>query len=192
MGAVRRAAIIAVLACAGACGFSTRSGEFRCDPEGGCDDGRACIDGWCVAGAPAADADVRPFSCGDFGCVLECAAGECTEDLTCPAGRPCAIQCSGEGSCTGSIDCTAATSCSIGCTGDGSCRGRITCGGGPCDVDCAGPESCAQGVDCKAACACDLTCDGTGACAGTNRCPFNQCTAGNECVVSGGNNCDRC
>ena len=188
----RTAALFAALVWVGACGFSTRSGEYRCDP-GGCDDGRACVDGWCVEPGtlPSVDADVGPFTCDGVTCTLECGAGECAQDITCPAGRACSVTCSGADACGGSIDCSAGTSCDVECTGPRSCGRPIECGSGSCRVECAGDGSCASTVDCDDACACDLTCAGEDACGGSNQCAFNQCTLGNECLVSE-NNCDRC
>jgi hypothetical protein len=183
---------LALLVCASACNFSTRSDEFACDRGGGCDDGRTCVDGWCVApsSVPSVDADVGPFTCDDSGCRLECGDDMCGA-VRCPDGRPCTVECVGSDSCSGEVDCGNATTCTIVCSGVDSCGGGVDCGEGRCDVDCSGDQSCAASVDCDDACACDLDCTGTDSCGGSNQCPRQQCLEGNECVTTGGN-CDQC
>ena len=183
----------AALACVAACGFSTRSGDYRCEPDGDCDDDRECVDGWCVepGAVPAVDADVGPFTCNGVSCTLECGPDDCGEPIVCPANRACTVSCTGSDSCGASIDCSLAASCDIECSGPGSCGGPIECGDGSCRVSCEGEDSCSDDVDCDDACACDLDCSGGGSCAGSNECPFNQCTDGNECLVNA-SNCDRC
>lgn len=189
---LRRAALSSVLLACGACGFDGRSGQFECRPGGDCDEGRTCVDGWCVTSAPAVDVDVGPFTCDDSGCALVCGAGECQGDLHCPAGRPCTVECSGADSCGGMVDCDDASACRIVCSGAGSCDQQVDCGDGRCVIECSGAGACAGGVDCDEACACDLTCDGTDACAGVTACSRpQQCQEGNECVTAGGP-CDQC
>lgn len=194
MRGARHAALIATLVAMGACGFSTRSDEFACRSGGECDDGRTCVDGWCVFGdvPDPVDADVGPFTCNDFGCTLVCTDdAPCDEPIRCPVGHPCIVQCVGTQSCGDRINCEGTTSCDITCSGPGSCENGVECGGGRCEVECSGADSCAGSVDCEDACACDLTCEGEGSCSGVNDCPFNPCESGNECVVTGGN-CDKC
>ena len=189
-----RAVLLASLLMYGACGFDSRSGQFECGSGGSCDDGRVCVDGWCVVqgSEPTVDVDVGPFSCNDFGCMLVCGPGECEGDLHCPPGRPCTVECSGDGSCAGVVDCDDASSCTIVCSGVGSCDDEVDCGAGRCDVDCSGDGSCSGGVDCDEACACDLRCEGTDSCSGNSDCARpQQCQEGKECVTTGGP-CDQC
>ena len=193
-GVMRLAALLAALLSASACGFDSRSGQFECGSGGSCDDGRVCVDGWCVVpeSIPTPDVDVGPFTCDDSGCALVCGPGECGDEIVCPAGRPCTVECSGDGSCGGRIDCDGGSSCRIICSGVGSCDDEVDCGGGRCIVECSGADSCTGGVDCDDACACDLRCEGTDSCTGTTQCARpQQCQEGNECVTTGGP-CDQC
>jgi hypothetical protein len=189
----RRAALIAFLALSG-CGFDSRSGQFACEPDGDCDDGRVCVDGWCVVeGAmPAADADVGPFTCSDISCTLTCTdENPCAFAIECPDSRPCIIQCSGAGSCSREVDCGSSSDCQVTCSGVGSCGQEVDCDNGSCEILCVGIASCAGPVDCDDACACRVSCEGEGACGSSNSCSRQQCADGNECIATGGP-CDQC
>lgn len=113
-----------------------------------------------------------------------CAVVECTDPrgCACPAGRPCAFDCTGRGRncaggslscsdsascnlvCTGqscgatSLDC-GASECHLGCYGEGACdHAYVGCGAGPCEVSCASPSACSNlFVKCGAG-PCKVTC----------------------------------
>lgn len=61
----------AVLAVAGAalfavgCGFDTRTGAYACELPSDCEDGRTCIDGWCVVPTVFADAGADSGGAGE-------------------------------------------------------------------------------------------------------------------------------
>ena len=68
------AALLATLFC---CSFETRSDEFACTEPADCDDGRTCVQGWCVFPSPfdgavdAPTADAGPVADAGVGYALE-------------------------------------------------------------------------------------------------------------------------
>jgi hypothetical protein len=212
------------------CSVQARSDGFRCTTDSQCGGGRICDGDWCVLGARDGGADldatvVDAFACPDactacveLLCVIDCDDGDCVgDDIVCPPGFACEINCDGIASCTGgTIDCSDAVDCRVNCDGDGSCDGAIACNdSGPCRVDCGGVDSCAGpiaggqgetdvncetdtacagGVDCADACSCEVDCLAV-ECPTPVECPpsnMNMCvTAQGGCTDVGGQ-CDSC
>lgn len=208
---VHRAALAlgacALLTSASTCSFETRSDEYACTLEGGCSDGRVCIDGWCVNpnahydsgledgttpdsapavdGAPTVDAPANPdASQPDAG--IDCPNGDCgpLEDPTvCPDD------------CSTCDVCTAGT-CEDTCGGAGnSCSFTCPAGTCTCGFDCQSADSCE--ARCEEGTSCDIDCTGAndchkvrclgGAqcrlhCTGATSCEFSQCTGGSGVV----------
>ncbi len=127
-----------------------------------------------------------PVACSNAGgacsantCVITCTSTSSFCQfipVTCPAGGPCDVTCSGANSCEDGVSCGDATSCAIHCPDTASCGGQVTCGAaGPCSVDCAGAQSCGQ-VTCGGF-ACNIQCTGTGACVLSTACDSScNCT----------------
>ncbi len=87
--------------------------------------------------------------CADGACNILC--GEvygCATTITCPAGLPCKISCSGAGSCPGiPVYCPADHGCEVAYTGANTCPGLpVFCGNGPCEMDCSGLNVCSGAV----------------------------------------------
>jgi hypothetical protein len=167
-------AAVTLCAWATACGFATRSDAFACERPEDCEDGRSCVEGWCVTGGGGGGGGGggAPIVCSDPVCVIDCDAA---------------------GSCADGVDCSGSGDCTVHCNGAGSCAGPIVCGSGPCEVNCNGPTSCQSTIDCGDACSCDVDCDGSGSCGGSISCPFTgQCKNGRECTDRPASTCDRC
>jgi hypothetical protein len=206
------------------CSINNRSQGFECSATVPCDTGRVCESGFCVVpggsgsnvpeDAPRTMVDA-PRMTGDAGqmcpsqcttcdpsgktCDINCeqAGSACLQNITCPEGFTCTIECTTAGSCRQNIDCTKGNACTITCSVGESCA-KVTCGSGACDLMCTGSHSCMQ-VDCSNSCACDATCSGaTTACQNsTFDCPTNSLDE--ECVgIAGGcsstfmPDCDTC
>jgi hypothetical protein len=196
---------IAALAVLSGC-LETRTQAFRCNPDDTCDDGRSCIDGWCVEmntpfdGSPDPDGDTpdAPLECPadctrceGATCVVECdTAMACEAPIACPAGFDCQIACTGGGSCRGGIECTTGGDCAIECSGDGSCEALILCSGGACEVVCSGVNSCENGVDCSAACSCQTDC--VGDCNPAHDCRPGNCNNQDGTCKRTGGPCNQC
>ena len=84
----------------GACTVDQRSDSYACD-DGVCEDGRVCIDGWCVV-AGSSDAGVAM----DADMVADCSA--------CGAGQSCSETCGGENDCN--TTCNTACTCDLDCS----------------------------------------------------------------------------
>src|SRR5262245_28925666 len=164
--AQRTIAFFALAWCVWGCRFDRRSHDFECSNPTDCEDGRTCVDGWCVPGEGSADApedldapdgppgpDANgdafecPMGCSRCDlttCVIACDADDsCSGPTVCPEGATCRIECNGRNSCHGAIDCTMAESCRIDCIATDTCGGAIVCGPGLCRVACTGSASCA-------------------------------------------------
>ncbi len=179
---------LTVIAAALSCSVSHRSGEFTCVTSMDCVGeaaGRICSGGFCVVSGGGVDAPIATHDSGpiiihdapqltcpsictscdlsSMTCKIACtgATANCANDVTCPPGFNCQINCVPGGSCK-IVDCTDAASCSVTCTGQGSCR-QVNCGATACDVQCTGSESC-RGVACGSSCACDVACGDTASC----------------------------
>lgn len=210
-----RARLLAVALLVASCGFDERSGEFACDGDGRCPDGRECVDGWCVipgggdgtttdAAAPGPDAVPQPDAqfcppacteCSGDVCLIRCPGNNaCAATVTCPDGMECQVQCSGIDSCGGGVECGGATSCSVSCAKRQACGGAIMCGTGRCDVSCSAADTCAGGIECNDACACTTSCTGADSCALAPDCPGDGaiCESGGECTDDGDATCNEC
>ncbi|HEY1811040.1 MAG TPA: hypothetical protein VGG74_01710 [Kofleriaceae bacterium] len=182
------------------CSINKRSDGFACTSTSDCDTGRVCESGFCVvtAGSGSSTPEDAPRSLVDGPrtldaaemcppqcttcdlngktCDINCedAAGTCAQNITCPEGFTCTIECTTPGSCRQNIDCSNAEACTLTCSASQSCA-KVTCGSGACDLMCTGSHSCAQ-VDCSNSCACDATCSGsTTACENSQfMCPTNE------------------
>jgi hypothetical protein len=190
------AATIAVVAIASSCSINHRSDQYACTVSGDCSDGRVCDNGYCiVAGsidaarpsdaAKPSDANNCPAPCttcnvAQKSCTINCQSANCTNQVTCPAGYNCDIQCNTDNSCRNGVNCQMAASCNIDCTGKQSCQ-NVQCGPGKCDVACIGGASC-RGVDCNNSCACDVACTGSQSCTEGIFCSSLACTAGSGCT----------
>ena len=189
-----KAALAGLALVLAACSVSHRSQEFTCTTQADCVQGRACIQGFCVvpgggggmpdATPPGIDGkqpppDAPPPQCppgcsscdvSHHTCTINCMQTSCTNNITCPSGYACTIECNASGACRKQIDCQSGTSCDITCSTFGSCR-DVQCGDGRCNVTCSGPNSC-ETVSCNNSCACDVSCSGSGSCGQL------QCTSG--------------
>jgi len=134
--------------------------------------------------------EAKGCSLVDTTCVINCGAGQCNSGVTCPAGRPCQVNCIGTGACeTGVVNCLAATSCDITCDGTDACDAGINCAGTTCGVQCLGNAACEDGgVDCTAA-SCEILCDGNNTCRNHVCCTGTDCDS-NQCQSTNGGCCD--
>jgi hypothetical protein len=191
--------ILALVVLVAACSIQHKSDEYACTKTAECNNGRACVDGYCIVAsavdAPPApidtpihttpDAPACPAGCttcnpGQHTCTIDCSMTNCNGQVACPAGYKCDILCDTDNSCRNGVDCQAAASCNITCSGNGSCR-NLQCGAGPCDVNCAGAGAC-RNVACNDSCACDVTCAGNQSCGDSIQCPQLGCRAGLGCT----------
>ena len=105
--------------------------------------------------------------CDGGTCVIACRGGNpCPPDqqVVCPPGVPCEVDCIAANSCNRGVDCTQATRCKIGCIGDNTCaENKVLCTGDSCVVDCKGPTTCNRGVACDAG-SCIIRCTGSDSC----------------------------
>lgn len=170
------------LALAAGCSVSHRSGDFACNSEQRCADGRTCVDGFCVVAAdsgvvppPLGDAAVCPSQCTSCNtaqktCTIDCAIDNdaCNQAITCPAGWNCNVLCSVASQCNSGVSCGSATSCTIACSARATCK-TVACGRGACNVTCGGANSCGNQVTCGTG-ACKVNCTGNAACDGEVSC----------------------
>lgn len=192
--------LLLVIVLAG-CQIDGRSQSFRCEVAEDCEDGRSCVEGWCVLGEDPIDAPggddafecpVACTRCEGGACVIECNGnGSCPGRMICPPGMPCRVTCGGMDSCAAGVDCSMASACEITCGNRRACGGEITCGPGECTVTCSGRDACHGAIDCAASCKCDVLCTGQNVCTGDEVCPSVDCSAGQGCTstVAG---CDAC
>jgi hypothetical protein len=173
IGIVCGLSIALVAVAGGSCGINHKSDDYACGPQTQCASGRTCVDGFCVVNgtidAPKGDGNTNgcPTGCtscnvGAKTCTIDCGLTSCTNQVTCPAGYKCDIQCKGDNACRNGVNCLLAASCTVECTGGQSCQG-VQCGPGPCDVSCSAQQSC-RNVTCGVSCACDVTCTGQQSC----------------------------
>lgn len=187
--------VTAVFALAASCSITKKSGDYSCTKSSECNDGRVCVDGFCVVnGTQDIDAAVTPIdgrpgdtgngcpaqcsSCnmGEHSCIIDCENGaNCDGNVACPAGWSCDVKCNADNSCRNGVACAGTTSCTVECSGKGSCQ-NVVCGTGKCDVECTGVQSC-RGVTCGASCACDVACTGTQSCSQNVFCTSGACRA---------------
>lgn len=134
-----------------------------------------CIADPCDAAGGTCDGDV---------CVIE-TSGQ--GRVTCPAGMPCRVECSGRDACRNGVDCDGATTCDVRCIGENACRDMgVDCGTVDiCLVHCEGKKACEHGgggpqadsVECNQS-TCEVTCDGEDTCnEGVDVGPGGICTA---------------
>jgi len=120
--------------------------------------------------------DVAPGTCVQLVCAA--AGGNCDGDtcvilqtaesaVTCPAGMPCRVECTGAGRpCRDGASCGAATTCELRCIGYRACQSGASCGTAPtCTVTCDGEEACESGITPGSA-TCTSHCCGLDACIG--------------------------
>ena len=186
-------AIVAIAVLAAACSVNRRSNQLACTSSTTCSDGRTCVQGFCVfddggvakGDGPQGNCPSQCTSCnnGQMTCNITGGSGN---DVVCPAGWDCTINCSATGSCS-SVSCNNASSCTVECSGVGSCA-HVDCGNAQCAVHCSGTGACSQ-VDCPSSCQCDVTCAGTNACS-TLQCPMLP--NGNHYCTTNGNNGQPC
>jgi hypothetical protein len=186
---------VVVLALLCGCFIDRKSEELRCDTTGDCTNGRTCENNYCVGNAtPLFDALCPPQCSACNATTLSCTInGAGGDDITCPVGWNCTINCITPDACH---DVTCSTgSCTVMCTATEGCH-DINCGVGRCTVTCSAPDAC-HDISCAASCACDVTCP-TGNC-NTSTCPANganQCTttgaAGAPCLSTAMGSCSRC
>jgi hypothetical protein len=151
------------------CSINNRSQGFECGPTTPCDTGRVCESGFCVVAGSGSGSNVpgdaprnspdAPRNGNDGGqmcpaqcttcdptgktCDINCeqAGSACAQNITCPEGYTCTIECTTQGSCRQNIDCTKGNACTITCSVGESCA-HVACGSGACDVMCNGTKSC--------------------------------------------------
>jgi hypothetical protein len=211
-GSVKGARIACALALVAACQFQPRGadvdasalvdGEVAVDPDAmnapdpdATDiDAAPTIDARMID-ARMIDADACPTACSmclaDGTCVITCGTVACANGVTCPAGRPCQVDCVGTSACDGTVDCSQATRCDVTCSGTSACNSGVVCGGTRCNVTCSGTAACEdRGVECTAD-VCDITCSGIGSCADGVCCDDSTCSnaGGAGCHSSNGGCC---
>ena len=130
--------------------------------------------------------DVCPGSCAGETCQIDCAAGECVNEVVCPPGLPCIVHCVGDNSCVNGVSCGDATSCVVTCESLNSCAAGVGCGNvvGSCDVTCSAMSACGTGVQCEGASVCNVECTGDSAAArlSAERVPVT-CSAATETLA---------
>jgi hypothetical protein len=196
-----RAIVLTALALAlvSACSIDHKSGAYACSGQSSCSNhpGTQCINGFCVApgaidspivakDSPKGDAASQcPAPCTSCNvamktCTVDCSIANCTNQVTCPSGYKCDVQCKTDGACKNGVNCQLASACTVECSGGNSCK-NVQCGLGPCDVMCSGVSSC-RGVSCGNSCACDVLCTGSLSCGTTVQCTSPACQSGNGCT----------
>ena len=180
-------------------------GRYGFDPLGPGDGApQPPIDGEQPPCVPAACAAAGGL-CVSGECLFDCPTNAaCMNQITCPAGMPCRIACTGLNSCKGAIDCGGASSCVVGCLNQGTCTDTVTChencaiicqgqaacaapllcGPGRCNIECRSLGTCALGYDCSTSCRCTASCGSEAVCGGTLACP-SGCASGNACTDDG-------
>lgn len=158
----------------GDAGRGAENGDAAPAPTEECED--VCVDGHCE---------------GDR-CVIDCTGGDCIDEVECPPGIPCEVDCSAVGACSGGVDCGSASTCEVKCSAKDSCIGGVDCrGGGACQVECSGRDSCVGGIVCGGG-ACEVECSSQGACVGGVECG-DACRCGVSCTAQetclGGTEC---
>jgi len=189
---------VALASLSGSCAINHKSGDYACTITADCNDGRQCVDGFCIVPGSIDAAVFRDAHVGGDGngcpagctscnvtthsCTIDCSqnSGGCNNKVTCPAGWACNVQCNVDNSCRNGVSCTGTTSCDITCSAKSSCQ-NIQCGTGKCNVTCSGVQSC-QAVACGNSCACDVTCLGSQSCADTIQCTATACKLGLGCT----------
>jgi hypothetical protein len=192
-----KSALLALSLVLAGCSIQHRSDAYACTQTSECNNGRTCVDGFCVVNgggvdAPrpgdatmGGDASSCPAGCSSCNtaqhtCTIDCRSSNCNGQVACPAGYRCDIMCDTDNSCRNGVDCQAALSCNVTCSGTSSCR-NVQCGLGPCDINCSGPSSC-RGIACNSSCACDVTCTGNQSCAALIQCTSLACKSGLGCT----------
>ncbi len=184
---------IALLA---ACSISHRTGDYACTKQSDCGNGRVCTDGFCVLpgsvdapngsgnqhDAPQSGCPTACSSCntGQKTCTIDCRTKDCTQQVSCPAGYRCDIECNTDNACRNGVNCQLGISCMVNCSGKASCE-NVQCGLGPCDVACSGTGAC-KNVSCGNSCACDITCTGSQSCSSGIQCTSLACRSGLGCT----------
>ena len=176
------------------CSVTHKSGDYACTKQSDCNQGRQCVEGFCViSGAvdastdsPRGDANQCPAQCtscntGTHTCTIDCSAGNsnCGSKVSCPANWNCDVMCNANNSCRNGVSCTGSTSCNVTCSAQNACQ-NVVCGAGKCQVECSGPSSC-KGVTCSNSCACDVTCNGSQSCGDSIQCTAAACKVGFGC-----------
>ncbi|MGE5181155.1 MAG: hypothetical protein ACM31C_03790 [Acidobacteriota bacterium] len=144
-----------VLAVLAACTVSRKTDSLACTTSNDCNNGRTCIEGYCVTSA-AGSCPTPCTSCTGTQCNILVTSGG--QDITCPAGFSCAINCSGDAAC-----------------------GDIVCGPDQCSITCQGTAACGA-INCASSCGCQVNC-ASGDC-GANSCPTGR--MGAACVNGSG------
>jgi hypothetical protein len=174
-----KSALLGLVLIFASCSTHHASDQFSCTTSSDCASDRTCDNGFCVikgtidapmqiVDAPRGDAaNTCPAGCTSCNvtqktCTIDCALTSCVQQIKCPTGYHCDIQCKGDGACRNGVDCQSAASCNVQCPGTSSCQ-DVQCGAGPCDVNCTGVSSC-RTVTCGSSCACDVTCTGSMSC----------------------------
>jgi hypothetical protein len=180
-----------------ACSINHKSESYACEINTDCDSGRVCSGGFCVvagsqidapksdANRPPTDGNSCPSQCSSCNvsqktCTINCQMSNCQNQVVCPAGYRCDIQCNTDNACRAGINCQMGLSCNIECTTKSSCE-NVQCGAGPCAVSCSGPQSC-KNVSCGNSCACDVLCSGLQSCSSGIQCSSFACRSGLGCT----------
>ena len=191
------------------CSINHRSGDFACVKNSDCSTGRVCDNGFCIVSgsidaprndAPkgsGGDAQGCPTGCTSCNmsqktCTIDCSlpGSNCNNQVTCPTGYKCDVQCKTDSSCRSGVNCDGASQCTVECGGRNSCR-NVQCGPARCDIMCSGQSSCQDTIRCNNSCACDVTCTGVGACQNFPSCTSAACTTVGGCT-SVPANCNSC
>jgi hypothetical protein len=190
---------LAMFAVATSCSITHRSDGFACTKTAECNDGRQCIDGFCVTSggnqidaangdAPHGDANSAcPSPCtscntGSHTCIIDCSANPstCSSHVTCPVGWTCDLRCNTDNACRSGVTCAGTTACNVTCSGKQACE-QVACGASKCNVQCTGQASC-KSIACGNSCACDVSCTGINACTGGGiTCTGDVCKFGLGC-----------
>jgi hypothetical protein len=200
------AGTIVMASLASSCAINHKSDSYACTITADCNDGRQCVDNFCIIpgsidaavfhDARIGDASQCPSGCTScnittHSCTIDCSqnGGACSNKVMCPPGWACNVQCDTDGACKNGVSCVGATSCAISCSAHNSCQG-VQCGLGKCTVDCSGVASC-QGVQCGNSCACDVTCLGSQSCTSV-QCTATACKLGLGCSSLAAAACHSC
>lgn len=106
---------------------------------------------------------------------FDCTNRRCKDipTITCPAGKPCLIRCSGNLSCNGTFYCASGQRCAVECVDPGSCQGLklVAATATSLCVRCLEPGSCNSPLTCETTPAsCAVECATVAACTTPSGC----------------------
>lgn len=161
------------------CSVSHRSDAFACSVQADCNQGRRCVDGYCIDPNATIDASQIDGPIDRPDARLPIDSPQITPDAPpqiCPNGctscnfadHVCIVDCSApNAACGAQVKCPPTWNCDIQCNTYGSCRNGVTCAAGvDCNIACTGTNSC-RNLTCGSG-ACDVECSGNQSCRNVN------------------------